>query len=187
MKLSANTEETMGFYAAMLRTDYVTDEKKSELFSKNFFADWRQEMTDDERAKITSLKKCDFTAILDHFDETREARKNRSKDEKLVEKEKNAKIQEEYGFCEWDGHKEKIGNFRLEPPGLFRGRGEHPKMGKLKRRIRANEIILNLSKGSPVPAAPKGQKWKEIRHDPHVTWLACWIENVQGNADNRFN
>lgn len=27
-----------------------------------------------------------------------------------------------------------IGNFRVEPPGLFRGRGEHPKMGKLKAR-----------------------------------------------------
>ena len=25
-----------------------------------------------------------------------------------------------------------VGNFRVEPPGLFRGRGEHPKMGKLK-------------------------------------------------------
>ena len=25
-----------------------------------------------------------------------------------------------------------VGNFRVEPPGLFRGRGEHPKMGKIK-------------------------------------------------------
>ena len=58
MQLSEASEEAMGFYAAMLRTDYVTDEKKSELFSKNFFADWRGEMTDAERAKIkgTSLK-----------------------------------------------------------------------------------------------------------------------------------
>ena len=75
---------------------------------------------------------------------------------------------------------EKIGNFRLEPPGLFRGRGEHPKMGRLKKRIRANEIIINCSKGSDIPKPPPGQKWKEVRHDDKVTWLACWIENVQG-------
>ena len=41
--------------------------------------------------------------------------------------ERNEEIQKEYGFCTIDGHTEKIGNFRIEPPGLFRGRGEHPK------------------------------------------------------------
>ena len=118
--------------------------------------------------------------MLDYFDEKREIRKNRSKEEKQAEKEANQKIADKFGFCQWDGHQEKIGNFRLEPPGLFRGRGEHPKMGKLKKRIRANDIIINLSKGSPVPTPPPGQKWKEVRNDPKVTWLACWIENVQG-------
>lgn len=38
----------------------------------------------------------------------------RSKEEKKAEKEKNDAIVEEYGFCTMDGHKEKIGNFRLE-------------------------------------------------------------------------
>ena len=50
-----------------------------------------------------------------------------SKEEKKAQKEKNEAITLEYGFCMLDGHKEKIGNFRAEPPGLFRGRGEHPK------------------------------------------------------------
>ena len=45
-----------------------------------------------------------------------------------------------------DNHKERIGNFRIEPPGLFRGRGDHPKMGMLKRRIRPEDIIINCSK-----------------------------------------
>lgn len=193
MKLSPNSEETMGFYAAMLRTDYVTDEAKSALFSKNFFKDWQNEMTKEEKAVIKDLKKCNFTAVLDYFDEQREKRKARSKEEKEKEKVNNAKLMEEYGFCTWDGHTEKIGNFRLEPPGLFRGRGEHPKMGKLKSRIRANDIIINISKDSTPPPAPGGQRWKEIRHDDKVTWLACWIENVQGqykyvmlNANSRI-
>lgn len=61
-------------------------------------------------------------------------------------KEENAKLVEEYGFCTMDGHKEKIGNFRIEPPGLFRGRGTHPKMGMLKRRTMPEDVIINCSK-----------------------------------------
>ena len=45
----------------------------------------------------------------------------------VILQERNEEIQKEYGFCTIDGHTEKIGNFRIEPPGLFRGRGEHPK------------------------------------------------------------
>lgn len=37
-----------------------------------------------------------------------------------------------------------VGNFRVEPPGLFRGRGEHPKMGKFKRRIYPKDITINI-------------------------------------------
>ena len=59
---------------------------------------------------------------------------------------KAEQLLEEYGFCNWDGHKEKIGNFKLEPPGLFRGRGVHPKMGKVKKRITPEEIIINCSR-----------------------------------------
>ena len=56
-----------------------------------------------------------------------EERKARSKEERKAEKEANDAIQAEYGITIIDGHEEKIGNFRIEPPGLFRGRGEHPK------------------------------------------------------------
>jgi len=178
--LAPASEEVMTFYAAMLNTDYVTDAAKSTLFSANFFKDWRETMTDAERKHIKKLEKCNFRPVLDHIEMLREVRKNRSKEEKLEEKEKNAKIAETYGFCLWDGHKEKIGNFRLEPPGLFRGRGEHPKMGRLKQRIKASDIIVNCSKNGEAPKPPPGQKWKEVRHDNKVTWLACWIENVQG-------
>ena len=41
-------------------------------------------------------------------------------------------MEEKYTTCLLDGRKEKVGNFRIEPPGLFRGRGEHPRKGSLK-------------------------------------------------------
>lgn len=67
-----------------------------------------------------------------------------------------------YGICTIDGHKEKIGNFRIEPPGLFRGRGDHPKMGMLKKRVMPEDVIINCSKDSKIPEPPKGHKWKEV-------------------------
>ena len=48
-----------------------------------------------------------------------------SKEGKLVIKKENETIAENYGTCIMDGHKQKVGNFRIEPPGLFRGRGDH--------------------------------------------------------------
>lgn len=176
MKLSEEAEEVATFYARMLEHDYTT----KQVFNDNFFHDWRKVMTDSERSKITDLKKCNFTEMNKHFLQLSEQRKAMSKDEKKAIKEKNEEVQKEYGTCTIDGHKEKIGNFKIEPPGLFRGRGEHPKMGKLKKRVIPEDVMINCSKDSVFPKAPAGHKWKEVRHDPTVTWLASWTENVQG-------
>lgn len=177
-KLAEPAEEVATFYAKMLDHEYVT----KDIFNKNFFKDWRKVMSSSEKEKITSLEKCDFSKMNDYFKEQSEIRKNMSKEEKKKIKEANDKLNEEYGIAIVDGHKQKIGNFRLEPPGLFRGRGNHPKMGKVKNRILARDIIINIGKKAVVPAPPPGQKWKEVRHDQHVTWLASWTENIMGNV-----
>lgn len=43
-----------------------------------------QEMSTDEKAKITDLKKCNFTEMSEYFKAQSEARKAMSKEEKLV-------------------------------------------------------------------------------------------------------
>ena len=53
-----------------------------------------------------------------------------------------------------DGRKEKLGNFRVEPPGLFRGRGQHPKMGKLKVRRSVTKRAGGVREGQE--EAPRG-------------------------------
>ncbi|XP_066594487.1 DNA topoisomerase I, mitochondrial-like [Prorops nasuta] len=178
LKLSQDTEEVATFYARMLDHDYTT----KEAFNNNFFHDWREVMTDSERTKITDLNKCNFKEMHAYFLQKSEERKNMTKEEKKKIKEQNDEIQKQYGFCTIDGHKEKIGNFKIEPPGLFRGRGEHPKMGKLKKRVMPEDVMINCSKNSNIPKPPSGHKWKEVRHDPGVTWLASWTENIQGQA-----
>ncbi|XP_035242907.1 DNA topoisomerase I, like isoform X1 [Anguilla anguilla] len=176
-KLSEKAEEVATFFAKMLDHEYTT----KDIFRKNFFKDWRKEMTSEEKGKITDLNKCDFNELNDYFKVQSEARKQMSKEQKQRLKEENERLLQEYGFCVMDNHKERIANFRIEPPGLFRGRGDHPKMGMLKRRIRPEDIIINCSKDSKHPKPPPGTKWKEVRHDNKVTWLVSWTENIQGS------
>jgi DNA topoisomerase-1 len=78
-----------------------------------------------------------------------------------------------------------MGNYTMEPPGLFRGRGEHPKTGKLKSRTFPESISLNISEDACVPICPlPGRSWMSVRHDPTVTWLCGWTENVQ--SQNKY-
>lgn len=177
-KLSEESEEIAGFYAKMLDHDYTT----KPVFNTNFFTDWRKAMNDKEKSTIKDLRKCDFRPMCEFFKDQSEKNKNKTKEMKLEIKTKNEEILKEYGFCKIDGHNEKIGNFRIEPPGLFRGRGEHPKMGKLKKRVMPEDVIINCSADSKVPKPPPGHKWKQVRHDNAVTWLASWTENVQGQV-----
>ncbi|XP_038686313.1 DNA topoisomerase 1 beta-like isoform X2 [Tripterygium wilfordii] len=100
-------------------------------------------------------------------------------EEKKALKEEKLNQEEKYMWAVVDGVKEKVGNFRVEPPGLFRGRGEHPKMGKLKRRIRPSDITMNIGKDAPIPECPiPGERWKEVKHDNTVTWLAFWNDPI---------
>ncbi|XP_049578717.1 DNA topoisomerase I, mitochondrial isoform X3 [Syngnathus scovelli] len=177
VKLSLAAEEVAVFFAQMLDHEYTT----KKVFRENFFKSWRREMTHEEQLLIQDLDKCDFGEIHAMHKAKVEEKRNLSKEEKLVLKEANQKIVEEFGYCTLDHHRERIGNFKIEPPGLFRGRGEHPKQGKLKKRIQPEDVIINCSRESCIPVPPAGHHWKEVRHDNTVTWLASWTENIQGS------
>ena len=72
----------------------------------------------------------------------------------------------------------------MEPPGLFRGRGEHPKTGVLKKRCFGESISINCDDSSAVPMMHglPGHAWSNVRHDNTVTWLCKWEENVMGQT-----
>ncbi|EHB01367.1 DNA topoisomerase I, mitochondrial [Heterocephalus glaber] len=166
------------------------------------------ELTVEERCLIKHLDKCDFTEIHRHFVDKAVAWRALPREEKQVGllgalckewkwlvgklKEEAEKLEQEFGYCILDGYLEKIGNFKAEPPGLFCGCGDHPKMGMLKRRIRPEDVVINCSKcadqaarlswrDSKIPEPPAGHQWKEVRSDKTVTWLAAWTENVQNS------
>jgi DNA topoisomerase-1 len=102
-----------------------------------------------------------------------------TKEEKEKIKKKQDDLDEPYKFCIIDGVQQQVGNFKIEPPGIFLGRGTHPKIGRIKKRITPEDVIINLSKDATVPVI-KDHKWKEVIHDHSVIWLASWKEEITG-------
>jgi DNA topoisomerase-1 len=184
--LHVEAEEVAGFFGAMLNS---THNVENPTFQKNFFEDFKAILKKTGGAKtqkgepinIKEFKKCDFKPIFEYYDGKRLEKKSMSAAEKKALKAEKDEAEAPYMYCMWDGRKQKVGNFRVEPPGLFRGRGEHPKTGKLKTRVLPEQITINIGKGAKVPPPPEGHKWKEVRHDQEGTWLAMWQENVNGN------
>jgi len=181
--LQPEAEEVAGFYGSMLNS---THNIENPTFNKNFFADFLEILNktghgkdrEGKTVKITKFEKCDFKPIFEHFEAERLKKKSLSAAEKKAIKAAKDEIEAPYMYCIWDGRKQKVGNFRVEPPGLFRGRGEHPKTGKVKKRVLPEQITINIGKEATVPAPPEGHKWKEVRHDNEGTWLAMWQENI---------
>lgn len=176
VRLSVKAEEVAGFYACMLERDYTSHK----AFNENFFRDWRKCMNRKEATLITDLRKCDFGELSAHYRRKAEDRKAATKQQKQAMKLRRDRLAQEYGYCIVDGHRQKIANFKIEPPGLFCGRGQHPKMGMVKRRVLPEDVIINIGKEAPVPKPPRGHSWKEVRHDRSVSWLASW--NVLGRT-----
>lgn len=81
---------------------------------------------------ILKFELCDFRPMFEYFEAEKAKKKALTAADKKKLKEEKTALEEKYTTCLLDGRKEKVGNFRIEPPGLFRGRGEHPRKGSLK-------------------------------------------------------
>ncbi|KAJ8429345.1 hypothetical protein Cgig2_008792 [Carnegiea gigantea] len=151
--LTPEQEEVATMYAVMLETDYI----KKEKFNENFFNDWKKLL--GKNHVIQELKKCDFRPIYEWHLKEKEKKKQMSSEEKKALKEEKLKQEEKYMWAVVDGVKEK--------------------MGKLKKRIYPSDITINIGKDAPIPECPiPGQRWKEVRHDNTVTWLAYWNDPI---------
>ncbi len=186
IKLSKLVEEYILIYSKYLSTEYVQINR----FNKNFWHDIKQliKTTINEKPEmnvIQDLSLCDFSYFIEHLDRTKQMN-NEIKITKADEiKQKKEELINTYGYAIVDGKKEKVGNYMIEPTGIFMGRGEHPLMGKIKRRIYPEDITLNISKDSKIPIIQdelKNHKWGEIIHDRSVEWLASWKDDITGKT-----
>lgn len=164
--LEKDAEEAATLYAKYIETDYV----KSKIFNKNFWNDWKKIL--GKNRIIQSIDDCDFRLIYNYLLDKKEAKKSLPKDDSTKEDE------EKYKFAIVDGKQQPVGNFRIEPPGIFLGRGCNPKLGRIKRRIYPEDIIINIGVGAKVPDPLPGHKWKDVVHDRTVEWLAMWRDDI---------
>jgi DNA topoisomerase-1 len=163
--LDDQSEEYATLYAKYLETDYVANS----IFKKNFWKDWTKILGKDH--KIKSLDGCDFTLIFNYLIQEKELKKSMEK----VDKEE---IEKKYKTAIVDGIEQPVGNFRVEPPGLFIGRGCNPKLGRIKRRIYPEDITINIGSGEQIPDTGSNGKWGEIIHNREVEWLASWKDDI---------
>ena len=180
IELEPKAEEIATFYAAKLDTEHV----KKRTFNKNFFKDFRESMRGSQAYKIVrKLDYCDFRDIKKLLDKRNEEKKRKpAAEKKRLRLEEQEKLKH-YTTAVVDGRIEKLANFKIEPPGLFMGRGEHPLAGKVKRRIYPEDVTINVGKNDPVPECPvPGHKWGEIVHNKLVTWLAGWKDTITNGS-----
>ncbi|PHH49450.1 DNA topoisomerase 1 [Ceratocystis fimbriata CBS 114723] len=183
--LAVEAEEVAYFFGSMLNS---TQNVENPVFQKNFFGDFTAILEKTGGAKdktgkqvaIKEFEKLDFRKIYEYSQAQNQLRKARSSEQKKAEKAEKDKMEAPFMYCKWDGRKEKVGNFRVEPPSLFRGRGEHPKTGKVKLRVMPEQVTINIGKDAKVPEPPAGHKWKAVQHDNKATWIAMWQENING-------
>lgn len=173
--LDNDAEEYATIYAKYTKTDYVKNNK----FNKNFWNDWKEYLGKD--SIIKSLEKCDFSLIIKHLEGIKKETNEKSKEDKELTKKKREEIENKYKIAIVDGVEQPVGNFRIEPPSIFIGRGNHPKIGKIKRRLYPEDVTINIGRGEPIPEIPeflKGHKWGNIIHNNNVEWLASWKDSI---------
>ena len=123
-------EEYITLYAKYVNTDY----HNNSTFKKNFFNDFKK-ILPKELSFIKSIDMIDMSLIIKHLENIKEKKANMSKEMKQSIKEKRLEIEKPYTTCVINNIITKVGNYRIEPPGIFLGRGKHPKLGKIKKEF----------------------------------------------------
>ena len=148
----------------------LRDPKTAAVFNANFFSYFREAL--GAESPVRAMDKCDFSAIRAHLDEQRKQRVKASAEEKQQQ-------QLRMGYMLVDGNCQKVGNYVIEPPSLFRGRGMHPRMGSLKMRVIPEQVLLNVDQNMAVPACPMpGHNYESIVCKKEALWLAKWEDNL---------
>lgn len=172
--LNSEAEEYATYYV-----DTRYDKYRNDKFNKNFWKDFK--IIIDKKLEINDFDKCDFSIIKQYSLNVKEQKLNMKKNE--IKKETQSDL-EKYKYAIVDGSKEAIDNYIVEIPSLFVGRGNHPLIGKIKKRIYPEDVIINIGKGEKIPEINiTGHKWGGIIHDNTLEWIAAWKNNVTNKTN----
>ena len=171
--LNPEAEEYGTMFAKYIGTPYM----ESINFKKNFWKDFKATIKNIE---VTSLDNFDFSNYKIYLEKQKEIKALLTKEEKDEIKKQQEEAEEPYKYCIIDGVQQKIGNYKIEPPGIFIGRGSHPKLGRIKKRVVPEDVVLNLDKEATIPIPNVSGKWGGVIHERTVIWLATWKEEITG-------
>ena len=147
MELPPDVEELCSFWCAVIGLEA----EKKKIFINNFFDEFKRmcaKYLDEAKWKhlgsITEFEKINWDVMAKFLKDEKESWKNRSKEQKAEELAERKVDEAKYMYAMLDDYREKVGSYKIEPPGLFRGRGEHPKQGKLKERVMPTSCTINI-------------------------------------------
>ena len=173
--LSPLAEEYATLYAKYIGTAYT----ENIIFNDNFWNDFKQILSPEILNKIKYIDEIDFSQIYNYLVKKKQQSLLMTKEEKKQKKLEQEEYEKPYKYCVINGMTQSVGNYKIEPPGIFLGRGTHPKLGSIKRRLYPEDIIINISKDVPVPEPNiKNHKWKKVINDKSVVWLSSWKEQI---------
>jgi DNA topoisomerase-1 len=175
IKLTPLQEEMAVKFAQKFGTPYAEDRR----FRSNFMQDFAEAIGLKEKI---ALEDFDWAPIIQWIEAERTRKTSMSKEEKKQLAQTRKKIREErkarYGWATVDGVKMEIGNYSVEPPGIFLGRGKHPMRGRWKPAISTKDVTLNLSPDAPTPPGEwGGREWR-----PDELWIARWTDKLTGKV-----
>jgi DNA topoisomerase-1 len=175
IKLTPLQEEMAVKFAQKFGTPNAEDQK----FRSNFMKDFAKALTLDEKIVVEDF---DWTPVVRWIEAERAHKANMTKEEKKQLAQSRKLIREErrgkYGWATVDGVQMEIGNYSVEPAGIFLGRGRNPLMGKWKPAVSTKDITLNLSPDAPSPPGEwAGREWR-----PDELWIARWTDKLTGKV-----
>tara|TARA_B110000879_G_C11135344_1_gene497878 strand:+ start:213 stop:1862 length:1650 start_codon:yes stop_codon:yes gene_type:complete len=177
-------EEYATLYAKYIKTDYINKNIFNKNFTKDFFKVLPKELI--KKYNLKSVTEINFSLINKKLEKDREFKLNRSNEVKEKQKKDRLENEEPYMYCMIDGSKVKVGNYKIEPPGIFLGRGTHPKLGMIKKRVDPKDVTINLGKDSTVPKPNVNGQWGKITHEKDKIWLASWKDRITGKTKYVF-
>jgi DNA topoisomerase-1 len=175
IKLNPLQEEMAVRFAQKFGTPYTEDR----TFCSNFMKDFAQALRIKEQVAVEDF---DWAPIVKWIEAERARKANMSKEAKKELAQARKRIREErkehYGWATVDGARMEIGNYAVEPPSVFMGRGKHPMRGHWKPAIITKDVTLNLSPDAPTPPGEwAGREWR-----PDELWIAKWTDKLAGKV-----
>jgi len=159
-------------FAAKKDTEYVRDP----VFVANFLHDVSAEMGVTPPLELDEVEWAPLHEIVEEERRARDGLSAEAKKEAArARKEAREALKARYGYAIVNGRRVELGNYMVEPSGIFMGRGQHPLRGRWKEGARQSDVTLNHSEPDQVQG-----DWAEVVWQPESLWVARWKDRLSG-------